>query len=193
MKMLQNVTLVNSLNEIYELFTKVYPEMKRQVIGWRKWGKFTDTFRGIIVEFQDGKRLLFSVRRIPETEGWSVSDLYLIPGYVEEIPEEICGSFLARGIGPAESLEDLAEIFYGMFPEHRDQVVDLQMWRRFTSRYRGVMIWLADRKKILFAVQKNGDHWNAAYPILVTAPDEDMAPLGEMEKIMMSDLVIFAV
>ncbi len=191
MKSLENVSPVNSLSEIYELFTKLYPEMKAQVSGWQPWGSFTEYFRGIAVSFQDGKRLLFSVGRSPDEEGWNVSGLYLVPAYMKEIPEDVSRSVPAAYNGPVETPEDLLAFFLRMFPEYRYQAVDLQVWRRFSESYRGIMIHLTDRKKVLFAALKHQEIWYAAYPILVPSPDEEDVPRSELEQIVMSDLVIF--
>ena len=47
MKQLNNVTLVNGLSEIYQLFTQLYPELVPQVKEWYQWDEYTDTSRGL--------------------------------------------------------------------------------------------------------------------------------------------------
>jgi hypothetical protein len=76
-----------------------------------------------------------------------------------------------------------------MFPEYRDQVFTLELWRRFSQRYRGVKIKLTDGKTVLFAAEEHGGYWDATWPILVPAPDQD--DKSESEIIAISDMVVF--
>ena len=191
MKNLDNVTLVHNPAEIFDLFLRLFPEMKPEVSGWQVLEPFTDSYRGILLHFTSGSRLVFSVRLDPEENSWSVGASYLIPAHVPEVPEKLLASTPAADVGPVESLEDLVHLLCEMCPEFRYRVTGVQKWRRFNSHYRGAMISLTDRKKILFAEEKKDGLWNATWPILVPSPDEEMIPLGEAEQIVLSDWVIF--
>ena len=186
MKSLDHVTLVNSPSEIYELFGQLYPEMVRDVCGWEQYGAFTDDSRGITVRFMDDKKMLFSVKNLGE--GWFVNDLYLIPAYVEEVPDQMARSTPASDIVQPETLEDLNDLFCEMLPGYREQVLVLSLWRRFSANYRGVMIRLRDRKTVLFAAVKRDHGWDASWPILVPAPEEEPS---EIDAIVASDIVVF--
>lgn len=191
MKNLENVTLVHNPAEIFDLFLRLFPEMKPEVFGWQVLEPFTDSYRGILLHFPSGSRLVFSVRRETDGNSWNVDASHIIPAHVAEVPEKLLASTPAADVGPVESLEDLVHLLCEMCPEFRYQVTGVQKWRRFNSHYRGAMISLTDRKKILFAAEKKDGLWNATWPILVPAPDEEMIPLGEAEQIVLSDWVIF--
>lgn len=64
-------------------------------------------------------------------------------------------------------------------PELQHHVTEVKKWRQFDNHYRGAMISLTDQKKVLFATEKKDGVWNASWPILVPAPDEESAPIGE--------------
>ncbi len=190
MKQLTNVTLVNGLSEIYQLFTLLYPELVSQVKEWHQWGAYTDISRGLVIQLHNNSKLLFSIQNSGEEEGWIVPGCYMVPSYVTDIPESAAGSSPAVNLVSADSPEKILDIFCRMFPDYRSEIISFKTWRRFNTRFRGIMIGLRDRKKVLFSAKKHGGQWDADYPILVPSPDEDDVPTTEIERIIMSDLVI---
>ena len=191
MKQLNNVTLVNGLSEIYQLFTQLYPEMVAQVKEWYQWGAYTDTNRGLVIQLHNESKLLFSVHRFDDEEGWCVCGCYMVPAYVTEIPEQITDAAPAMDIGDTENPDTLLDIFCRMFPSYQSEIISSKIWRRYDAEFRGLMIDLRDRKRVLFSAKKQGKRWDAGYPILVPSPDEDDCPSSEIDRIIMSDVVIF--
>ena len=191
MKPMSNVTLVNGLSEIWQLFTQVYPELVSQVKEWHQWGEYTDSSRGLVLHLYNESKLLFSIHRFNEEEGWCVAGCHMVPSYVKEIPETVIGSTPARNIDPADQPDELLEIFCMMFPNYRSEVISFKTWRRYDQHFRGIMIDLRDRKRVLFAAENHGGRWDAGYPILVPSPNEDDRPSTDIERIIMSDVVFF--
>ena len=191
MKQLNNVTLVNGLSEIYQLFTQLYPELVPQVKEWYQWDEYTDTSRGLVIHLHNDSKLLFSVHKFDDEEGWCVQGCRMVPSYVKEIPENAMGSTPAGNIGPTDQPEELLDIFCQMFPNYKSEIISFKTWRRFDTRFRGIMIDLRDRKRVLFSAENHGGRWDAGYPILVPSPDEDDVPMTDIERIIMSDVVFF--
>jgi len=189
-KKLDNVTLVNGLHEIYQLFTQLYPELVPQVKEWHQWSRYTDTFRGLAIQLHNGGKLLFSIQKYDGEEGWCVPGCYMVPSYVSEVPETVADSTSAMNISPLETPEELLDIFCRMFPDYQSEVMSFKIWRRFGPRFRGIMIDLRDRRRVLFSAKKNRDRWDAAFPILVPSPDEEDVPLTDIDKIIMSEMLI---
>ena len=111
MKQLNNVTLVNGLSEIYQLFTQLYPELVPQVKEWYQLDEYTDTSRGLVIHLHNDSKLLFSVHKFDDEEGWCVQGCRMVPSYVKEIPENAMGSTPAGNIGPTDQPEELLDIF----------------------------------------------------------------------------------
>ncbi len=191
MKQLNNVTLVNGLNEIYQLFTQLYPELVLQVKEWYQWGEYTDTRRGLVIQLHNDSKLLFSIQKFDEEEGWCASGCYMVPSYVKEIPEKIFNSTPAMNVGQADTPDKLLDIFCQMIPNYQSEIMSYKTWRRFDESFRGIMIDLRDRKRVLFSARQHGGRWDTSFPILVPSPDDDDVPMTEIDKIIMSDLVIF--
>ena len=192
MKSLSNITLVNGPDEIYKLFTQLYPELVLQVKEWHQWGKYTDNRRGLVIHLYNESKLLFSIVKFEgDEEGWTTPGCYMVPSYVEEIPKEVAFSSPAKDINIEDNPDVLLDCFCQMFPGFQSEIIGLRIWRRFDETFRGIMIDLRDRKRVLFAAEKNNYHWDAKYPILVPSPDEDDVPTTEIERIIMSDIVIF--
>ena len=191
MKQLNNVKLVNGLSEIYQLFTQLYPELVFQVKEWHQWGKYTDARRGLVIRMHNDSKLLFAIQKFEEEEGWCASGCYMIPSYVNEIPETIYNSSPAMDIGPIEAPDKLMDIFCRMFPNYQSEIMNYKTWRKFDSEFKGIMIGLRDRKRVLFSAIKHGDQWNTSFPILVPSPDEDNVPTTEIDRIIMSDIAFF--
>lgn len=77
-----------------------------------------------------------------------------------------------------------------LYPDYQSEIMSFKTWRRYGTLFRGIMIDLRDRKRVLFSAVKNRNQWDASYPILVPSPDEDEVPTTEIDRIIMSDLVI---
>lgn len=190
MKHLDHVTLVNGLSEIYQLFTLLYPEMVQQVKEWHQWGNYTDTQRGLVIQLHNDGKLLFAVHKFDEEDGWCASGCHMVPSYVNEIPEKMTFSTPAMDIGPTDTPDQLLDLFCRMFPAYQTEVMSFKTWRRYDNEFRGIMIDLRDRKRVLFSTRRNGVQWDASYPILVPAPDEDDVPTTEIDRIIMSDGIL---
>ncbi len=191
MKQLNNLTLVNGLSEIYQLFTQLYPELVIQVKEWHQWGEYTDTRRGLVILMHNTNKLLFSIQKYDEEEGWCASGCYMFPSYASKIPEEIMNSSPAMNIGPIDNPDTLLDIFFQMFPNYQSEVMSFKIWRTYGEEFRGIMIDLRDRKRVLFSAKKHGNQWDASFPILVPSPDEDDVPTSDIDRIIMSDIVFF--
>lgn len=191
MKPVRNITLANGLSEIFQLFTLLYPEMVSQVKEWHQWRKYTDTSCGLVIHLHNDTKLLFSIHRFEEEEGWCFSGCFMVPAYVNEIPEKVANATPAMNISPTDSPDELLDIFCRMFPDFLSEIMSFKIWRGYGPRFRGIMIDLRDRRRVLFSAVKTRDQWDAGYPMLVPAPDEDDVPMTAIDRIIMSDIAVF--
>ncbi len=174
MKYLEPVTLVNSPNEIYQLFTEIFPEMIPQVQLWFPLAEFTETDRMIDVYLEDGVRIRFGARREADTEPWTCAPVYMIPDYMqEELPGDLNGVIPAADVDLFHSKEEAAELFCRMFPSFRDRVVNVEKWLWLGRTIRGIRITLTDGKHVAFKLLNTEGAWNAFIPCLLPRPDED--------------------
>ena len=84
MKQLDNIILeTDSLDEVYEVFKKTFPEFAPNVKSWALWRSCDDQFRGIRVRLPGGSTLFFGMERDEDPDGinlfWHIRPIFLAP------------------------------------------------------------------------------------------------------------------
>ncbi len=191
MKYLEPVTLVNTPEEIYQLFTEIFPELVPQVNIWFPQGEYTETNRKIEIYMNSGMRLRFEVKRDAGEEEWRCGPVFMIPAYMTgEISDDLFDASPATHVDDTDNLEKMTELFCRMFPEYRYRVIDSSEWLGFGSVFRGIHIQMADREHVLFKLFNRDGEWEATFPLLLPRPDEEVCPPGELEEVANSEIVI---
>ncbi len=115
----------------------------------------------------------------------------MIPAYMTgEICDDAIKASPATHMDHIKDEEAMTELFCQMFPEYRDQVIGHAEWLGFGRIFRGIHIFLADKKHLLFKLINRNGSWEAEFPLLCPRPDDKVSPPGEAEEVANSDIVI---